>query len=355
MPAQSAAAEDTSGGRRGGLVLLLLCAAQFMIVLDFSITNVALPTIQADLGFSVADLQWVVSAYALTFGGCLLLGGRIADLYGQRKAFITGLLVFGVASLLAGFAQDAIQLVVLRGVQGLAAALVAPAALALLTTSFPEGPARNRALGVWGAVLSLGFVCGVIAGGVLTDLLNWRWVFFINVPIGVITGIAAVALIAKSAPRWFEGSSVDGFSTIPRFQGSRVGHVRCLRDGVVEPPHEARPVAGGRGIDRGPRRERAPDRVQFLEPLAASARTTAGAVDARAIDRIDLVVKVQLDVGDRTARTASCAPSRRHAGAGRARRGADGRPRAAAVSPFPPQDRAHWQSPTISNLHGDAS
>ncbi|WP_158852633.1 MFS transporter [Saccharothrix deserti] len=199
MSPQRASAEGASGSRRGGLVLLLLCAAQFMIVLDFSITNVALPTIQADLGFSVADLQWVVSAYALTFGGCLLLGGRIADLYGQRKTFIIGLLVFGIASLLAGFAQDAIQLVVLRGAQGLAAALVAPAALALLTTSFPEGPERNRALGVWGAVLSIGFVCGVIAGGVLTDLLNWRWVFFINVPIGLVTGIAAVALIAKSA------------------------------------------------------------------------------------------------------------------------------------------------------------
>ncbi|WP_367130187.1 MFS transporter [Saccharothrix sp. HUAS TT1] len=196
--AETRSGQPVAGGARSGLVLLLLCAAQFMIVLDFSITNVALPTIQTDLGFSVNDLQWVVSAYALTFGGCLLLGGRVADLHGQRRLFITGLLVFGIASLFAGFAQDAVQLVVLRGVQGLAAAFVAPAALALLTTSFPEGPARNRALGVWGAVLSLGFVCGVIAGGVLTDLLNWRWVFFINVPIGVLTGVAAVLFIAET-------------------------------------------------------------------------------------------------------------------------------------------------------------
>ncbi|WP_433889484.1 MFS transporter [Streptomyces sp. CA-111067] len=186
------------GVARPGLVLLLLCVAEFMIVLDFSITNVALPDIQASLGFSTGALQWVVSAYALAFGGFLMLGGRIGDLYGRRKLFIGGLIAFALISLVAGLAQNADQLIALRAAQGLGAALVAPAALSLLTTTFAEGEARNRALGVYGAVLSFGFVAGVIAGGVLTDLISWRWVFFVNVPIGLAAGAIAPALLKES-------------------------------------------------------------------------------------------------------------------------------------------------------------
>ncbi|MGW4113802.1 MFS transporter [Actinosynnema sp. NPDC004786] len=181
-----------------GLVLLLLCLAEFMIALDFSITNVALPVIQSELEFSATGLQWIISAYAITFGGFLMLGGRVSDLYGRRRLFIAGLAAFAVVSLVAGFAQDDVQLVLLRAAQGLAAAVVAPAALSLLTTSFAEGPERNRALGVYGAVLSFGFASGVILGGVLTDLLNWRWVFFVNVPIGLGAALLAPKLIKES-------------------------------------------------------------------------------------------------------------------------------------------------------------
>ncbi|MBM7081335.1 MFS transporter [Micromonospora sp. WMMD734] len=184
---------------RANLLLLLLCMAEFMIVLDFSITNVALPTIQRELSFSDGSLQWVVSAYALGFGGFLLLGGRISDLFGRRRLFIIGLVAFSLVSLLAGFAQDATQLIILRGLQGLAASLVAPAALSLLTTSFPEGKERNRALGAYGAVLSFGFVAGVILGGVLTDGLSWEWVFFVNVPIGLATAVFAPVLVPRPA------------------------------------------------------------------------------------------------------------------------------------------------------------
>ncbi|MFD0570573.1 MFS transporter [Kitasatospora gansuensis] len=184
--------------KRPGLVLLLLCVAEFMIVLDFSITNVALPDIQSSLGFSSSALQWVVSSYALAFGGFLMLGGRLGDLFGRRKLFIAGLIGFAVVSLVAGLAQNAEQLIALRAAQGLGAALVAPAALSLLTTSFAEGAARNKALGVYGAVLSFGFVAGVIAGGVLTDVLSWRWVFFVNVPIGLVAGLIAPAVLTES-------------------------------------------------------------------------------------------------------------------------------------------------------------
>jgi EmrB/QacA subfamily drug resistance transporter len=185
------------GSNRSGLLLLLLCMAEFMIVLDFSIVNVALPSIQNDLGFTTSGLQWVVSAYALGFGGFLLLGGRICDLYGRKRLFLIGLIVFSVLSLIAGFADNAATLVVLRGLQGLAAAVVGPAAFSLLTTNFPEGKERNRALGVYGAVLSIGFVAGVIAGGVLTQFVGWRWVFFVNVPIGLVTALFTPSLVKE--------------------------------------------------------------------------------------------------------------------------------------------------------------
>lgn len=224
---QTSERPTTSAERQGStLVLLLLCMAEFMIVLDFSIVNVALPSIQNDLGFTAGDLQWVISAYAVAFGGFLMLGGRVADYYGRRRLFVVGLVVFSAASLVAGFAQDAPTLIALRGLQGLAAAVVAPAALSLLTTSFAEGPARNRALGVYGAVLSFGFVSGVIAGGVLTDLLDWRWVFFVNVPIGLAAAAAAPGLLRES-----RGAVVGGQLDIPgavTITGSAVSLVYAL-------------------------------------------------------------------------------------------------------------------------------
>jgi EmrB/QacA subfamily drug resistance transporter len=176
--------------RRKWLALALLLGVQFMVVLDIAIVNVALPSIQTDLGFSQENLQWVVSAYALLFGGFLLLGGRVADLIGRRRVFLGGVAVFTVASLLSGIAWSEGALIAARGLQGLGAAMITPAALSILTTTFAEGKERNAALGAWGAVGAFGAVAGVLLGGVLTDALSWEWIFFVNVPVG----IAAIAL-----------------------------------------------------------------------------------------------------------------------------------------------------------------
>src|ERR671925_6528 len=171
---------------RKWLALALLCAVQFMVVLDIAIVNVALPSIQVDLGFSQENLQWVISAYALLFGGFLLLGGRAADLLGRRRLFIGGLLVFSAASLLSGLAWSDDALIVSRAFQGLGAAIITPAALSILSTTFTEGRERNAALGVWGAVGAFGAVAGVLLGGILTDALSWEWIFYINVPVGFV-------------------------------------------------------------------------------------------------------------------------------------------------------------------------
>jgi EmrB/QacA subfamily drug resistance transporter len=170
--------------------LALLATVQFMVVLDIAIVNVALPSIQADLGFSQENLQWVISAYALLFGGFLLLGGRAADLLGRRRLFVAGLVVFTVSSLVSGLAWSDDVLILARGFQGLGAAIITPAALSILTTTFSEGRERNAALGVWGAVGAFGAVAGVLLGGVLTDALSWEWIFYINIPVG----LAALAL-----------------------------------------------------------------------------------------------------------------------------------------------------------------
>jgi EmrB/QacA subfamily drug resistance transporter len=179
--------------RRRWLALGLLSAVQFMVVLDIAIVNVALPSIQTDLGFSQENLQWVISAYALVFGGFLLLGGRAADLLGRRRLLLAGIVVFTLASLFAGLAWSEVSLIAARAVQGLGAAVIMPAALSTLSTTFVEGRERNIALGVWGAVGGFGAAAGVLLGGVLTDSLGWEWIFFLNAPVGA----AAVAL----APR----------------------------------------------------------------------------------------------------------------------------------------------------------
>ncbi len=178
--------------------LALVCGAQFMVVLDASIVNVALPTIGEELAFSQENLSWVINAYVLTFGGFLLLGGRLADLLGRRRLFIIGLLVFSLASLAGGFAANDVQLVVARAIQGLGAAIVSPAALSIVTTTFREGSERNKALGAWGAVAGSGGAVGVLLGGVLTDGLGWEWVLWVNVPIGLIAAWLAPRVIAES-------------------------------------------------------------------------------------------------------------------------------------------------------------
>ena len=178
--------------------LIILCAAQFMVVLDASIVNVALPSIKGALHFSQADLPLIVNAYPLTFGGFLLLGGRAADLLGRRRVFMAGLALFSVASLAGGLAQSEGWLIVARGVQGLGAAILSPAALSIVTTTFTEGAERNKALGIWGALAGGGGAAGVLLGGVLTSGIGWEWVFFVNVPIG----IGAIVLV----PRWIRES-----------------------------------------------------------------------------------------------------------------------------------------------------
>jgi MFS family permease len=179
--------------------MALICAAQFVLQLDFSIVNVALPTVQADLHMAAAELQWVVTGYALTFGSLLLLGGRLADLYGRRRMLAVGLVVFAVASLACGLAQWAVLLIGARLVQGAAGAIVSPAALSLLTTSNPEGPARTRALSIWQATTAAGATAGIVAGGVLTQYLGWRAVFLVNPPLIVIM-LALIRLLPAGRP-----------------------------------------------------------------------------------------------------------------------------------------------------------
>jgi EmrB/QacA subfamily drug resistance transporter len=187
-----------ASARRKWLGLALLLLVQFMVVLDIAIVNVALPSIQIDLEFSQENLQWVISAYALLFGGFLLLGGRAADLLGRRRLFLAGIVVFTVASLVSGLAWSEASLIGARAFQGLGAAIVTPAALSIISTTFAEGEDRNKALGAWGAVGAFGAVAGVLLGGVLTDLLSWEWIFFVNVPVGIAAFVATPFLIGES-------------------------------------------------------------------------------------------------------------------------------------------------------------
>jgi EmrB/QacA subfamily drug resistance transporter len=184
--------------RRKWLALAVVVAAQFMVVLDIAIVNVALPAIKTDLHFAQQNLQWVISAYAILFGGALLLGGRLADIFGRRRLFMLGLAVFSGASLLCGLAWSESSLIGFRALQGLGGALLAPATLSILMTTFTEGPERNRALGIWGAASGSGGAAGVLLGGFLTSYLSWSWVFFINVPVGIAVIAAAPFVLGES-------------------------------------------------------------------------------------------------------------------------------------------------------------
>ncbi|MGC1815912.1 MAG: MFS transporter, partial [Solirubrobacterales bacterium] len=190
--------------------LILLCVAQFIVVLDASIVNVALPSIGKGLNFSEANLPWVVNAYVIAFGGFLLLGGRAADLLGRRRVFMAGLLVVGIASLAAGFSTNQGQLIAARAAQGLGAAIVSPAALSIVTSLFRDGAERNKALGAWGAVAGSAGAAGVLLGGILTDSLGWEWVLWVNVPVAGIALALTPGLIpesrSESATRHFDAA-----------------------------------------------------------------------------------------------------------------------------------------------------
>ena len=183
--------------RNSNALLLVVCLGQFMVILDVSIVNVALPDIQGELGFSTTGLQWVLNAYTLAFAGFLLLGGRAADLLGRRRMFFTGTLVFSAASLVCALSPSQGVLLGARALQGIGAAILSPATLAIITTSFDEGAPRNRALGVWGAIGAIGATAGVLLGGILTEAFGWPSIFLINVPIG----LAIVLFSARSSPR----------------------------------------------------------------------------------------------------------------------------------------------------------
>src|SRR5438093_1068465 len=199
-----------AAAQRKWLALALLLGVQFMVVLDIAIVNVALPSIQKDLGFSERNLQWIVSAYALLFGGLLLLGGRVADLLGRRRLFIAGLIVFTVASLTSGLAWSEAALIGARALQGFGAALITPAALSILTTTFTEGKERNAALGAWGAVGAFGAVAGVLLGGVLTSALSWHWIFYVNVPVGVLGLALAPFFLTESRDAHAKSFDIPG-------------------------------------------------------------------------------------------------------------------------------------------------
>jgi EmrB/QacA subfamily drug resistance transporter len=200
----------TSGSANPWVVLALVCMAQFMVILDATVVNVALPSIQKGLNFSPSDLQWVVNGYTLTFGGFLLLGGRAGDLFGRQRIFLAGLLIFTAASLFNGLAQSSSMLIVGRAIQGFGGALISPAALSIITTTFSEGTERNKALGVWSAIAASGAAFGLLIGGALTEWINWRWAFFVNVPVGALTWVLAFRLVPNSKVHGEKGVDVAG-------------------------------------------------------------------------------------------------------------------------------------------------
>ena len=209
LPTPLVAMDTTTSRIHPGVILGLACAAQFMVVLDIAIVNVALPSIQQDLDVSQSTLQWVVIAYGLLLGGFLLLGGRMADLLGRRRMLVAGMTIFSAASFVAGIAQSSAVLITARGLQGFGAALVAPAALSIVAVTFSEGPERNRALGIFGAIGGGAASVGVIASGLLTDGPGWRWVFFINIPVGIVLVSLAMAFLTADRASAGRGTSTS--------------------------------------------------------------------------------------------------------------------------------------------------
>src|SRR6266571_8551800 len=197
------------------VVLVIICLAQFMVVLDATIVNVALPHIQSSLGFTEASLQWVINAYTLVFAGFLLLGGRAGDLLGRKRLFLVGLVVFTVASFLNGIASTSGMLIAFRALQGFGAALISPAALSIISTTFAEGKERSRALGVWAAIAIGGSAVGLVLGGALTQSFSWRWIFFVNVPVGIVTFLAALRIVPESKDEHaHKGYDIGGAVTV---------------------------------------------------------------------------------------------------------------------------------------------
>lgn len=228
------ASDEAGAARRSGhpgLALFIIATCQLMIVLDSTIVNIALPDIQKALSFSTTNLSWVLSAYTLTFGGLMLLGGRAGDILGRRRVFVAGIVVFTLASLLGGLAQEPWQLLAARALQGIGGAIASPTSLALITTTFPEGPERNKAMGVFAGVSGAGAAVGLLSGGMLTEWLNWRWVLFVNVPIGVAIAVLAPLYIneSKRHPGHFD---IAGAATSTLGMASLVyGFIRASEDG----------------------------------------------------------------------------------------------------------------------------
>ncbi|QHY96058.1 putative MFS-type transporter EfpA [Streptomyces sp. S4.7] len=229
---KSAAAPDGNGGN--GIALAIIASCQLMVVLDVTIVNIALPHIQSALDFSTQNLSWVVNAYTLTFGGLLLLGGRLGDILGRRRVFMSGIALFAVASLLCGLAQDSWQLLAARAVQGIGGAIASPTSLSLITTTFREGPARNRAFGVFAAVSAGGSAIGLLAGGILVEWLNWRWIFFVNVPIGLLLILLTPRFIKESEPRPGHFDVVGALTATLGMVGLVYGFIRASEEGWTD-------------------------------------------------------------------------------------------------------------------------
>ncbi|WP_279634959.1 MFS transporter [Streptomyces sp. MJM8645] len=222
---------QSSQGRGKGITLTVIAATQLMVVLDATIVNIALPQIRDALNFSTTNLSWVINAYTLTFGGLLLLGGRAGDILGRRRVFIFGTLLFGFASLLGGFAQDGGMLLAARALQGIGGAICSPTAFALIATNFEEGPARNKAFGVFSAVAGSGAAIGLLAGGLLTEYLDWRWVFFVNVPIAALIALAAPRYIAESERHAGRFDLPGALTSTLGLVGLVYGFIRAASDG----------------------------------------------------------------------------------------------------------------------------
>ncbi|MEU3072167.1 MFS transporter [Streptomyces laurentii] len=242
QPSQPPASRRTAGVARGrggghgkGIALFVIASCQLMVVLDITIVNIALPHIQSALGFSTTNLSWVVNAYTLTFGGLLLLGGRTGDILGRRRVFIFGVLLFGLASLLGGLAQESWQLLAARSLQGVGGAIASPTALSLVTTTFDEGPERNRAFGVFAGVSAAGGAIGLLAGGILVEWLDWRWVFFVNVPIALMIAFLTPRHVRESARHPGHFDLAGAFTATLGMVALVYGFIRAAREGWRDP------------------------------------------------------------------------------------------------------------------------